>query len=460
MRDFEMRGAARELLTSRAPSICIAGSAGTGKSVGALLKLHVTSALVPNTTSLIVRQTHASLTASTLRTFEQSIIADDLASGKVKWFGGSGRKPPAYMYPNGSVILVGGMDQPGKFLSMDLDRVLIDEANQVSVTAFETLMTRMRGTAATYNQIVLATNPDNPSHWIKERADAGELPMLTSIHMDNPYLYDRNGVPTESGAAYLDVLRSLTGVRRARYYEGRWLAAEGTVWDGWNEAVHLVDPFPVPDDWRSVWSWDQGFQNPQVFQRWVIDHDGRAYLTHEMSRRQRLVEDFADDIMELMVVNGWRPPEAFVADHDSGDRATMERHIGIPTLAARKVVSPGVQAVAQRLVVQADGLPRLMVFRDALIRNDPLATADKRPRGWAAEIGGYVWAVERGADGIPKEVPKKESDHSMDAGRYLVMYLDGAPPAKIGSPAHPQNQQANPNSKWAQSTGSPTYKTH
>lgn len=452
-RTFEMRGAARELMTCRAPSVCIAGAAGTGKSVGALLKLHITSARVPGTTSLIVRQTHASLTASTLRTFEQSIISDDLASGKVKWFGGSGRKPPAYMYPNGSVILVGGMDQPGKFLSMDLDRVLVDEANQVSITAFETLMTRMRGRAGTYNQIVLATNPDNPSHWIKERADAGDLPMLTSVHQDNPYLYRRDGTPTEDGKSYVDVLRALTGVRRARYFEGRWLASEGQVYDDFNEQLNLVDPFPVPADWRSFWTVDFGFSNSFVAQIWRVDGDGRMYLTHEIARRQRLVEDHARDLLELMVVNGWRPPEAIVCDHDSEDRATLERHLGMPTIPAKKGVTRGVQLVQARTRPAGDGKPRLMVFRDATLRTDPLAATDKRPRGFAAEIGGYVWAVERGADGVPKEVPKKENDHSMDAGRYAVAYLDWYEESKLGNPAAPRDTQPQTDSPWSRPVG-------
>lgn len=442
MRDFEMRGAARELMTSRAPEICIAGAAGTGKSVGALLKLHIASAMVPGLTSLIVRQTHASLTASTLRTFDTTIIPDELSSGKVKWFGGSGRKPPAYMYPNGSVILVGGMDQPGKFLSMDLDKVLVDEANQVSLTAFETLMTRMRGKGGTYKQIILSTNPDHPAHWIKERADAGNLPLLTSVHTDNPYLYNRDGSLTEAGENYIKVLRSLTGIRRARYYEGRWLASEGQVYDDWNEQLNLVDPFEVPADYRSFWTVDFGYSNSFVFQVWRVDGDGRMYLTHEIARRQRLVEDHARDILELMQANGWKRPEAIVCDHDSEDRATLERHLKMPTTPARKAVTRGVQLTQARIRPAGDGKSRLMVFRNATLNTDPLAATDKRPRGFAAEIGGYVWAMERGADGIPKEAPLKLNDHSMDAGRYAVAYLDWHEDAKVGNPAAPRQQAA------------------
>jgi phage terminase large subunit len=95
------------------------------------------------------------------------------------------------------------------------------------------------------------------------------------------------------------------------------------------------------------------------------------------------------------------------------------------------------------------------VFRDATLRTDPLAATDKRPRGFAAEIGGYVWAMERGADGIPTEAPLTLNDHSMDAGRYLVAYLDWHEDAKVGNPAKAQQQQTQQTqgSAWSRPVG-------
>lgn len=453
MRDYEARGAARELLTSRAPEAMVSGPAGTGKTVAMLVRAHATSAKFPGTASLLVRATQVSLARSTLVTFEKTVAAGALAAGKVKWYGGSGSSPACYQYANGSRLYVGGMDRPGAFLSMDLDRVYADEANQLTLVGWETLATRLRGKSGCVRAIIGATNPDNPSHWLYERAAAGKMQHLYSKHTDNPFLYHRDGTLTADGVDYMARLGTLTGVRRERYLLGRWAASEGQVYDDWSDADNLIDPFDVPAEWRSVWTWDQGFQNPQVFQRWVIDGDGRAYLTHEMSRRQRLVEDFARDILDLKNTNSWRWPEAMVADHDAGDRATMERHLGLTTIPAKKGVARGVQLMQARIRKSGDGKPRLLVFRDALIRNDPLAASDKRPRGFAAEVGGLVWAVERGTDGIPREHPKKENDHSMDAGRYLCSYLDWDEPGKIGNPARPQQSTPQPGSRWSQPVG-------
>lgn len=450
-----MRGGARELMMYRGAEVATAGPAGTGKSIAGLLKMYVTLASVPNCRGLLLRQTHTSLTASTLVSFEEQIAADDLASGKLKWFGGSGRQAPGYIFPNGSRLSVGGLDKPGRVLSTEYDRVTVDEANQISITAYEVLLTRLRGHADTYKQLVLMTNPDHPAHWIKERADAGKLNLFTSLHRDNPRLYNPDGSLTADGADYMALLDGLTGVRRMRYRDGIWAAAEGQVFDDWNEQLNLVDPFPVPAEWRTVWVVDFGYSNSFVWQRWAIDPDGRAFLTHEIARRQRLVEDHARDILELMHANGWQRPEAIVCDHDSEDRATLERHLKMSTIPAKKGVSRGVQLTQARMRAAGDGKARLIVFRNALLRTDPLAATDKRPRGFAAEVGGYVWAVERGADGIPKEVPLKLNDHSMDAGRYLVAYLDWYEESKLGNPAAPRPNagQTSQGSPWSRPVG-------
>lgn len=448
---YEPRGAAASLFTDRGPEVSTVGAAGTGKTVAALMKLHITSLMVPGVQSLVVRQTHASLTASTLVAFEQFVAQQTLASGDVKWFGGSGSKPAGYRYRNGSAMLVGGMDNPGKVLSMSLDRILVDEANQVSVTAYETLLTRLRGSAATYKQIVTATNPDHPDHWLKKRADDPDSPlrMYTSRHQDNPYLMNRDGTPTAAGADYFGFLDSLSGVRRLRYRDGIWAAAEGLVYDEWRDAVNVVRPEQVPETDRVIWAVDFGFSNAFVWQEWRVDGDGRMYLTREISRKQRLVEDHARDILEL--TSGERP-EVIVCDHDSEDRATLERHLKMPTVAARKGVSRGIQLVQARIRAAGDGRPRLFAVDGAVQGRDLVAEQLGVPRGLAGEVNGYVWQTVRGSDGIPKEVPMKEADHSMDAARYAVAYLDWHAPARVGNPAKSQQAQR-PGSAWSRPVG-------
>ncbi|SFY52056.1 phage terminase large subunit [Streptomyces sp. F-1] len=420
---YEPRGGAKTLLSAKEQEICIAGPAGTGKSLAMLQKAFYTSLMVPNCRSLIVRQTHASLTGSTLVTFEQQVATTALAEGVVKWFGGSPRKPAAYQFANGAEILVGGLDRPEKFLSTEFSRIYVDEATQISLTALETLITRLRGNAATYRQIVLACNPDHPKHWIKQRCDEGTMRMIHSLHRDNPLYVNLDGSLTERGVDYMAKLDALTGVRRLRFREGIWAAAEGLVYEGWSEPVHVIEPFDVPAAWTRWVTIDFGFTNPFVAQLWAEDPDGRLYLIREWVRTRMLVEDHAEVIRDRLLA-GQPRPRAIITDHDAEDRATLERKLGMGTQAAHKGVSDGIQAMQSRLKVQPDGRARLHVFSNALLERDADMDATSLPIGLAEEVAGYVWAVKPGNAGGLKEEPVKANDHSMDAARYMVAARD------------------------------------
>lgn len=419
------------------------------------MKLHVTSLMVPGTVTLLLRQTAASLGASTLRTYEHFVAAQEIASEEVVWFGGSGSKPAAYMYKNGSLIIPGGMDRPGKFLSMDVDRVLIDEANQVSVTAVEVVATRLRGKADTYKQMVLLTNPDHPDHHLLTMAKEGRARHIHSLHADNPYLYDRSGKPTKAGADYLARLASLTGVRRKRYLQGLWVAAEGAVYEEWRDDANVVDPFEVPAEWPLFLAVDFGFNDAFSCGWWRVDPDGRLYLTREIHKSQVLVEDHARHIRSIMDEHPEEPlPTDIVCDHQLEDRKTLERHLRMPTIPAKKAISRGVQLMQSRIRVAGDGKPRLMVFRGAVIGHDEYAAARNTPRGLAAEITGYVWQTIRGTDGIPKEVPVDRNNHALDMARYAVAHRDWTEPAVIGNPAKQQEGAvAGRGSAWSTPVG-------
>lgn len=429
---YEPRGAAKQLLETRQSEVLIAGPAGTGKSLAMLFKLHLSCLNAPGMRALLVRQTHASLTGTTLVTFERAVAPDALANGTVRWFGGSAREPAAYRYANGSTILVGGLDRPEKFLSSEFDRIAIDEATEITETAYETLISRLRGTAATYKQIVCACNPAHPTHWLKQRADRGGMVMLHSRHRDNPAYVNADGSLTEVGADYLAKLDALTGVRRLRLRDGIWAAAEGVIYEAFMPDVHVIDPFPIPADWDRWWSIDFGFVNPFVWQDWREDGDGRLYLVREIYRTKRLVEDHAKQILGIVAPGGtWagRRPHAVICDHDAEDRATLRKHLGLPTMAAKKTVSDGIQAVQSRLKVQGDGRPRLLVVSGALVERDQELVDASKPACTEEEFPGYIWAVKPGGD--LKEEPLKDNDHGMDALRYMVAQRDLGARARV-----------------------------
>lgn len=418
----ELRGAARKFLTDKSPEIGMVGSAGTGKTVGGLWKAHLASLKYPNCRTLLARKEATSLTATTIQGFERTVLPDALRLGLVRFYGGSSRQPPAYLYQNGSTITLAGLDKPERIMSAEFDRILVDEATDITYDSYQLLLSRLRGKAAPYRQIGLLCNPQHPTHWIKERADAGKLNLLTSRHVDNPRFFHRNGNPTPAGAEYMSRLGTLTGVRRLRLLEGIWAAAEGVIYENFDAGLHVVDPFPVPWTWRRIWSVDFGYTHPFVWQDWALDGDGRAYLVRQIHMTGRLVEDHCQEIKRLALSSP--DPSAIVCDHDAEDRATFERHMGLGTVPAEKAVSAGIEAVKSRLKIAGDGRPRLMIFRDALVEKDQTLVDRKLPFDLVTEMPGYIWAPEPAAADRKREIPVKKNDDSCDAARYAVAEMD------------------------------------
>ncbi|WP_328427896.1 phage terminase large subunit [Streptomyces sp. NBC_00443] len=443
----ELRGANLDLLRCRDTEVAAVGRAGTGKTLAACWKLHLTAMKVPGLRALMLRATHTSLTATTLVTFQRQVALASLADGSVRWYGGSGKDPAAFRYANGSEILVAGGDKPDKFLSAELDRIFVDEGVEITLDLWEVLITRLRGQAKTYRQIMLATNPSHPQHWIKQRADDGGLTMITSSHRDNPHYVNRDGSYTAEGRDYMTKLDALTGVRRMRLRDGRWTAAEGVIYEEYDDTVHLVDHFEVPADWPRIWGVDFGYTNPFCCQWWAIDPDGRLWLYREVYLTRRTVDEHARTILDAVTVvdeetgeRTWTEPKpvAVVADHDAGDRAILERELGLSTTPARKNVKTGLQAVKTRLKPAGDGMPRLLLMRDTLVERDQALADAKKPLCTADEITGYVWAkpTAKNAESKPEpEEPLKVDDHGMDTMRYVVAELDLVGTSHVQSPA-------------------------
>lgn len=452
------RGNSWTLLHTQLREVVLSGPAGTGKSVASLAKLHYICEKVPNVRCLIVRKTRESLTESGLVTLEQKVMGPGHPVAR----GAQRRIRQSYTYPNGSVIVVGGMDKASKIMSTEYDLIYVQECIELHEPDWEALLTRLRNGRLPYQQILADTNPDTPTHWIKQRAAAGKLHLFDSRHEDNPRLYDADapggGRWTEEGRKYLALLDQLTGPRYQRLRRGLWVQAEGAVYDTFDRNIHVVDGRLLPPEWPRYLSIDFGYVNAFVCLWGAVDPDGRLWIYKQHVQTQKLVEDHAALIkMELgreaalqraRVTREHRAkavelgqdgagrwlleslaalpqqlrPKAIICDHDAEDRATLERHLGLGTKAAHKLIRPGIQEVAGRLRVQGDGKPRLFITRDSVLARDGSMATKKLPIGIAEEMEGYVWDE---AGGRKKgEEPVDKNNHCCDALRYLVAELD------------------------------------
>jgi len=409
-------GAASKLFRCNAPEVLLSGPAGTGKSRACLEWLHKQALQYPGMRGLILRKTRVSLTQSALVTFQEKVLhpLDGVRFNVTA---------QQYEYPNGSVVIVGGLDKPTKVMSTEYDVAYVQEATELTEHDWESLTTRLRNGVTPYQQLVADCNPDAPTHWLKRRADRGATVMLDSRHEDNP------SVTTD----YLSKLDALTGVRYQRLRLGKWAAAEGMIYESFDRARHLVDPAALVEERsvqadgrphpagikRCVGASDWGYTNPGVLHVYGVDGDGRMTLLHETYRTGRLIDWWtakADELTAFYGVQTWAC--------DPSEPAYIEqfRAAGLDAVPGDNAIAAGIQRVQQRLAVALDGRPRLRFSAGATDRRDPVLDEQKRPCGVVEEIASYVWDTRPGA--ALKELPVDRDNHGADCLRYAVSLVD------------------------------------
>ena len=367
---------------------------------------------------LILRKTRESMSESVLVTYETKVVPADSSILK----GPNRRLRAAYVYPNGSTIVVGGMDKSSKVMSTDYDMICVFEGTELIEGEFEDLTTRLRNGIMPYQQIIIDCNPGAPTHWLNMRPNKGHMTRLLSRHEDNPVLYNTELKDwTLPGEKYIAKLDRLSGNRKLRLRYGKWAAAEGMVYPEWDRATHVLKKrFAIPPHWKRFCSIDFGYTTPFVCQWWAVDDDGRMFMYREIYFSGRLVREHAKQIKFLS-----RGEYIYdtVCDHDSENRASLEDE-GIPTTLAYKDIERGIDQVKGRLVPSGDGRPRIFFLPDSRVEQDPQLMEDSVPTSTIEEFDGYVWKKTTEAHG-KQSVPVDKDDHGMDTMRYAVSYQDG-----------------------------------
>lgn len=396
----------------------LTGSAGGGKSRLAAEKIHAYCLRYPNSTALMLRKTRESTTNSIVLFMDRVIMGKD---PRVKHVPSKSR----FEYENGSILAYGGMkdeQQRENVRSIGIeggvDIIWLEEAIQFSEDDFNELTGRLRGHAAGWQQIILTTNPDSPYHWIYKRLlVGGEASVHKSSALDNP----------SNPANYLRILQRMTGVLRARLVEGKWIIAEGTVYDAFDPNIHLIDRIPAGGLKRYIAAVDWGYTNPGVMQVWGLDSDDRMYMVYERYRTQELVADTSGKdgfwINEAKEIKRRFGVQSFMCDPSEPAYIETLRRAAIPAYPADNEIKLGVQRVKNRLQIAGDGKPRLYILRGAMADPDPYLVELKKPTSSIEEISLYVWPKAKDGQ-VTKEVPVKENDHGMDTMRYAVAKAD------------------------------------
>ena len=417
---YQLRGGnSTAFLHRTSGEMVVSGPAGTGKTLANLLHLLWYGETHPGARMLVVRKTRVSLTESALVTWESILGAGHPILGNPINRGNRHQ----YRFPNGSVLVTGGMDNPDKILSTEWDLIYVPECTDLALLDWETLAGRLRAGAGPYDLIFGDCNPTTPAHWIYKRATAGKLTLIPTTHRDNPRFWDRaTGDFTDAGRRYVvERLGRLTGSRKKRFLEGVWAAAEGLVYDGYDPGTHLLPlGWTPPENWPRVWAIDWGFIDPLVVLFGAVDPAGRVYLYREFYRSHTRVETVAKWCRDL-VAGGQEPrPAVIAADHDAEHAATFRAHSGLYVRRADKADrDKGIQAMQGAFDLRHDGRPSIFIRPDMRGHDaDPALEGDGRPTSFLDELIGYTWDTSKPEN--PKDEPIAHNDHAMDACRYLI----------------------------------------
>lgn len=384
-----------------APVLLLTGSAGGGKSRAAAEKVHGYCLRYKNSTALVLRKERVTLTNSILPMLEREVIGHDPRVSHLP----SKRR---FEYDNGSVLVYGGMadeEQREGVRSMSLDIAWMEEATRFTEEDYNELLARMRGTAAPWRQIILTTNPDAPTHWIKRRLiDGLEAQVYTSAAADNPYNPEQ----------YRAALDAMTGIQRQRLFEGKWTQAEGVIYDNWSLENIAPDADYNPDYGAVYWGVDDGYvygggpgtpsYHPRVVLLAQITPVGGLNIFAEYYKALEMPEATIHAVLGM----GYPPPEIVYVDSSAAELRARFSALGIMNVGATHPVGEGIKNL-RRFICDGNGVRLLHVHPRCanLIR-------ELQTYRYADSVAGVV-------AGEPK--PEKTEDHGPDSARYLCWSL-------------------------------------
>src|SRR5258706_2196553 len=275
----------------RSPIVLLTGGAGGGKSRLAGEKAHAYCMKYPCATDIVARKITLSMSAGIMLFFRRKTVGND---PRVRWIDSPKSR---FEYRNGSILqFVGLSDEDArenlKSIGQDgaVDFAEMEEGAQFDEEDLNAMIARMRGKAAPWRQIIIPTNPDAPTHWIKRRLiDGGEARVYYSKAADNLH----------NPGDYEAWLATLSGIDYQRLVLGQWVQASGLVYDVWSDGPpdgNVTEEAEYVEGGGSIyWACDDGYagerdprtghfsadSHPRVFLLVQERGDGRLCVFYE-----------------------------------------------------------------------------------------------------------------------------------------------------------------------------------
>lgn len=393
--------------------VAYGGARGGGKSWSIRYKSTLLAMKYPGIKIIILRRTYPDLYRNHIREMMP------LLKGIAKY----SEKRKEFTFVNGSIIMFGycqtehDVDQ---YQGQEFDVIFLDEATQFTEYQFSVLIPCIRGANDFPKRFYITCNPGGVGHeWVKrlfisKKYRQGENPdeydFIPATTRDNKVL-------AEKDPNYMKMLDALPDGIREAWRDGNWDVMQGQYYSEFNRAVHVIEPFEIPDTWKRYRTIDYGLDCFACL--WIaIDERGDYYVYREYAKSDKAIGEGSKEVIELTgkerILYTVAPGDLWGRSQESAkSKADLFREAGLTLLKGSNNREAGWLALKELLTIK-NGESRIKIFSNCydLIEHIPALQRDiKKPTDCMTE---------------PHEIT-----HLPDALRYFVLqYTTPTKPAE------------------------------
>lgn len=378
-----------EYINDETRHLVILGSAGSGKTIFACIKVILYGLEYPNARIGVFRQTLPSLKKTAWLEIRKLLDTYHIEYKENKSDG-------VITLSNGSTFSFIPLDDPKKVRSLNLDFVYIEQCEEISKDSYDELTLRVRNEVQKehFGQILSVVQPESKSHWLYNRfyrikANDPDYKVVHFSYLDNPYL-------SEDARKYYDSLKELDPDKYRTHTLGEWITGSKQIftnnWDvGFDRTYFNYYTGGV----------DFGWNVPTAFLLcgW---YDDECYVLDEIYETELTVDEISQRIKDCLARNQLvlDDLESVYADASSPEQIEYLCMDGINTYPSVKNVRAKIDTTKMTKIHIADHCVNLI-----------------------REMENYQWKKDK--DGNILDEPIKKDDHGVDALCYCVYGVRG-----------------------------------
>lgn len=440
--DIPMTKPQREWINCSAREFLVEGSAGSGKTIFACYKVVFYCLQHHHASWYVYRKTLPSLKRTAwkeIRNILYNIALEKDEYGNISKslydVCDENKSEGKIVFPNGSVIYFGALDELSKVRSINADGIYIEQGEELLDTAFYTeLMLRLgrgevskRGEA--YSQMMMVVQPEEEEHWIFKRYhqyyDAtneyeNEKREVETHNRHHPedlwdyrsydeilegikarrvkahFHYSENDFLPQFQKDYYDNLKNEDYDLWLRYSAGKWGKLTDIIYPNYDTVISENQHYDFIN-----FGCDFGYNNPSAFLL-VGWYDNEMYILDEVYETKLTTGELIEKCNDMLFTNNLLPKHLTTGYGDAAepDRIKQFNEAGYPMVGGVKDVNA-----------------KITTTKQTKIHIHPKCVNTIK------EIKGYKYRKNR--DGVTLDEPIKVNDHAMDALGYCCYGVRG-----------------------------------